>query len=66
MNGEDEMPSEQPQTKDNYHSLLNRGANTDMGLLADEVAWTGTKSRKGRFVIIGLVAVAAIIAGALL
>ena len=66
MNGEDEMPSEQPQTKDNYHSLLNRGANTDMGLLADEVAWTGTKSKKGRFVIIGLVAVAAIITGALL
>jgi hypothetical protein len=66
MNGEDEMPSERPKAHDNYHSLLNRGANTDMGLLADEVAWTGTKSRKGRFVIIGLVAVAAIITGALL
>jgi hypothetical protein len=66
MSGEDEMPSERPQTHDNYHSLLNRGANTDMGLLADEVAWTGTKRGKGKFVIIGLVAVAAIIAGALL
>lgn len=60
------MPSEQPNSHDNYRNLLNHGANRDMRLQAYEVAWTGNGINKGLYLVIAVAAVAALALGVLM
>jgi hypothetical protein len=52
------MPCERAKTHNNYSAMLNHGANTHLGLLSNEVAW----SSSGRNYTVRVAIVAAVLA----
>ena len=56
------MPCERAKTHDNYHTLLNHGANTHLGLLSHEVAWAASGSNYTTRIVLLTILVAAVVA----